>query len=192
MVSTKDRELLQNIYFKFGGPASFSGVDSLLREAKKTQPHITRGIVEKYLKSTYTYNIHKKPHKVKQYIPTVVTNKNLIFECDLSFHAGTQLKSLLHCVDKFSNQHMATALTSKTPTATFRAFERLITQQNEGIYPAAIHTDAGKEFVGSEFRGQLQKRSIKHKVLTGPHKAASVEHGQFMCVFFSYFKCIFF
>ena len=135
-MASKKENIIRQVYFTPGGPASFSGITSVLHQAKKQDSTITKKDVTNYLQDRYTYVRHKKPRKTKHFLPKVLTNTNIEFQCDLSFHLHTQLKQLLVCVDAFSGKLMATEIHRKKPELVFKAFERLIKTQNEEKYPA--------------------------------------------------------
>ena len=62
----EDEEILKSIYYNVKGPGSFSNSETLLREARKIKPDISRKAVEKFLSQSFVNLKHKPVTKLKK------------------------------------------------------------------------------------------------------------------------------
>ena len=82
---------------------------------------------------------------------------------------------LLVVIDVLSKNAWVEALRDKSARRVADAFAKILDRAN-GRIPICLQSDRGKEFVGSTFLRQLEKRSIEHRVARNPDiKAAVVE-----------------
>lgn len=183
VVSVKKENILRKIYYSSGGPGSYSGIRTMLQQAQKSLPSITQRDVEKFLRNQHTYVRHLPVKKrQKKYIPNILTNTNIEFQCDLAFMK--QVKALLVCVDSFSGKLMTQEIHRKTPPIVYRAFLKMVKTQNDDVFPSRVVSDAGTEFKGQFLKG-LTEKVVDHRVLRGEHKAPIAERGipySYICV----------
>ena len=159
-------------------PASFSGENSVYREAKKRCPEITYMDVRNFLRKQRTYQIHKP---AKQNFPR---NKTKALGIDSHWQAdlcdmkaldkyNDGYKYLLTCIDVFSRYAWAIPVKNKTPESITAAFQEILKKSKRK--PMFLMTDRGREFMGS-FKTYMLKKDIHHHFANSPDvKAAVVE-----------------
>ena len=171
-------KLLKSVYYGLSSPASFSGENSVYREAKKRCPGITYENVRNFLKKQRNYQIHK-PIKQK-----FLRNKTIAIGIDSHWQAdlcdmkslekyNDGYKYLLTCIDVFSRYAWAIPVKNKTPESITAAFQEILKKSKRK--PMFLMTDRGREFMGS-FKNYTLKKDIHHHFANSPDvKAAVVE-----------------
>ena len=158
--------LLATLYYDVGGPAGYSGVDNLWKEAQKLNPRIKRNEVKNFLDRQYTYSVHKpakknfKRGKLKSFW---VDSHWQIDLCDMQklsrYNDG--YKYIFTCVDVFSKFSWARPLKDKKPESAKKAFEDIL---KGGRQCAWLYSDKGGEFIGKPFQQMLLRNQISHYI----------------------------
>lgn len=143
-------DFLYSLYYKPSSPCAFSGVEKLYHEAVKLKPSLTYKQVQKWLKSQYTYTLHRQSVSKFKRNKIVVDREGRQWQCDLVDlkNFSRQNKGyayLLNCVDVFSRRAIVEPLKDKTSTAVREAFENIFKHHE---HPDFIQTDNGREFFG--------------------------------------------
>ena len=137
--------LLKRLYYNLRKAGSFAGLNSLYSSAKRLNPNIKKEYVARWLQNQNIYLRHKRDRKPRgrsnQYSKWLVTNKNLSFSCDTGYIPHSKLSYLLVCRDSFTNKLLAAPQRGLKAETTKRNFQKLITDQNDSIYPHTIYTD---------------------------------------------------
>ncbi len=85
----------------------------------------------------------------KSTVPTMFTNRNISFDCDLAQFPGSgksrrgtpNYKYALVCCDRFSFKIFAQPVVNKKSTTVSKALQRIIRSQNDNVWPAQLRTD---------------------------------------------------
>ena len=76
-------KLLTEIYYKDGGPGSYSSKERLLYEARKADPSVSRKEVEDFMNQQYTYSRHKRLRWTYPTRKVLVLRKDFLWTSDL-------------------------------------------------------------------------------------------------------------
>ncbi len=139
-----DFQLLSSIYYNLGGPAAFSNSETLLQEARRHNPQISRKTIDRFLDKSYVYQKHKPIHWRKykdKTLPVVTSGPRQLFDCDLAFMPGSRFVGGLLCVDTFSSKLFFQPILSKQSKAIGSALQKLIDTQSEQRWPASVRMD---------------------------------------------------
>ncbi len=150
--SSKD-DLLKSIYYKLGGVGSFGSIENLYRQAKLIDSKISKKFVKDWLRTSSHVYVRHRPFRVtkqqKKTIPTIFTNRNISFDCDLAQFISTgnrgrgipNYKYALICCDRFSFKIFAQPIVNKQSGTVSKALQQIIRSQNENVWPAQVRTD---------------------------------------------------
>lgn len=169
---------LKDIYFDIKSAGSFSGADTLYKEARKRNIKITKDSVKKWLYDKLPYTLHK-PVKRK-----FKRNKTIAFYIDQHWQLDLcdvrALKSyndnhtyILTVIDIFSRFAFCRALQNKSAPTVLKAFEDILSTSNRS--PENICSDAGGEFLNNTFKRAMNKKNITFFVTTSELKASVIE-----------------
>ncbi len=152
--------LLEKLYYDLSSPATYSGVSTLYREAKKLNRKVKVSDVEAFLKKQYVYSMHKPARRNFEHARVIVPGPSYQFQMDLSdmqnikqFNDGFQY--LVTCIDVFSKYAWAIPVRNKSGDEIVRAFKLI------GRKPQVVQTDEGKEFLNKKFQALLQQIGIR-------------------------------
>jgi transposase InsO family protein len=191
------QKILQNIYNNPNNPAGFSGVQQLLREAKKIEPKITKEHVEYFLQGHRTYTL-TRPRRV-HFNRTKVIPAGFWSDCQVDLADFQSLarhnkgnRYILVAVEVLSRQIYAVPMLKKTAKDMIKALEELL---NKMPYkPMRIYSDLGKEFCNKEVEEFLSDQEIDRlEASTKFHKASHAERAirnlkQRIYRYFSHYK----
>ena len=166
--------LLKEIYYNAQNPASFGGINRLVKESG-----LSRKQVKEWLQNQWTYSLHrarKNKFPRRSYI-----TRGLHFQWQLDLVDMQKLSRynkgmhyILMGIDIFSRYAFARPLRDKTPKEVVRALKSIF--REEGVAPKLIQTDQGTEFENRIVRHFLtQVHNIELFSVKSPLKAAMVE-----------------
>ncbi len=166
---------LKTVYYDISKSASFSTPHVLYRYVKRYYPDVTMNFIQTWLNSQHTYLMHKQSRtpKKRRFVPFVLTNKDLYWDCDTAMFGHKSTKPSLICTDSFSSFIRAQPLKHLTANNMNNAFVKLIESQNNGIYPMNVRTDAGTEFAKLQ---QVLPTGSKHVKAILRRKAYNAEN----------------
>ena len=156
--------VLDTVYYNLDSPAAYSGVDQILREARKFIPTIRKKDVQFWLLKEITYGLHKPvrkkfPKRKYHYVAKdALWMADLMFTDKLAKDNDSQLY-ILTVIDIFTRKAWARTIPNKTSITVARAFMSIL---KEGRKPITLATDSGTEFLGSAFQKMLKQEGIKH------------------------------
>ena len=141
--------LLKRIYYDASHPASFSGVKTLFKAARKHKRNISRLTIEIFLEKQPTYTLHKnvrKRFKRRKILAKYVAH---IWETDLIDLQAISAENrgnryILTAIDVLSRYAFAQPIKDKKSSTIIQAFKKLFQLHNRK--PTKIHSDRGKEF----------------------------------------------
>jgi len=138
-------ELLNSIYYDAKKPGALGGVEALFREAKKTDPVITRDHVTNFLRRQRTYTLHKPYRKKFERNRTLVGSIDKQWQVDLAdmtqlARANGGHRYLLTCIDCFSRFAWVVPVKRKTATDVEAAFRKLFAMANPKNHSASRPT----------------------------------------------------
>lgn len=150
IVSEIHKTLLDNIYFDTQGrQGSFSGLNSLYREAKKLDRTISKNIVELYLRGNESYTAHKRViRKIRPRRSLLVLYPHEIWSCDLIFYINERSVENLgatYCLnvhDVFTHYSYSRHMKSKTAKETLQKFKDVVREAK--VLPRYVFVDEGK------------------------------------------------
>ena len=109
-----------HLYYKAGGPASFSSLNRLYKHAKKENKNVKRKDVREYLEKQYTFSRHKRLRKTFPRRKCLFLRIDEVWAGDLiqvdtlsSYNSGYNY--ILNVIDCFSRKLWARALKKKLP-----------------------------------------------------------------------------
>ena len=169
-----ENRAIQQVYES--GAAAFSNAAHVYREAKQTNPELTRRKVSALLQTLPSFTRH---HRVKRRFPTGRVISGGYMETlqadlmDLSRYSrwNKGFKYVLLAIDIFSKLAFAQPLKRKNDTP--KAFETML--RDFPLRPLYLHVDRGTEFYNGEMRQILQKRLIKMYSTNSVYKANMAE-----------------
>eukprot|EP00116_Pleurobrachia_bachei_P005894 sb/3466156/ len=155
---------------------AFSGRETFYRSLKERDARTKRSKVEKALRSSDTYTLHKPTRKPSKYRRVYTKGINYLFQidlCDMSAHASQNsgYNWIITCIDTFSKKLWAFKIKNKTGASVLKALKPLIEREK----PQKIETDGGREFKNKAFAALLAKHGITTYTLTTPRKNSIVE-----------------
>lgn len=135
---------LYELFYTPSSPASFSSPANLFREVRKRHPDVQLSHVKKWLKSQYTYTLHRRAINKFSRNQIVTDRENRQWQIDLVDLRTIARRNkgfcyLLNCVDVFSRKAIVTPLKSKNATDVRMAFQKIF-QTN---HPDFIQSDQG-------------------------------------------------
>lgn len=161
-MNEEQSDQLYKLFYTPSSPAAFSSPENLYREISKTNPSITLKQINDWLRSQYTYTLHRQSVDKFKRNKILVDREGRQWQADLvdmkeySFrNKGYQY--LLNCVDVFSRKAWSVPLKDKSSKAVREAFEKLF---KAGHHPDFLQTDQGREFLG--LKSLLDAYGIRH------------------------------
>jgi len=167
-MKTKDgfhtEKLLSKIYYDLDSPASYSGIDAILREAKRHNPSISQKDVKHFLQEQEVYTLHKPIKRKFKRNRVVAAGLDTDWQADLCDMQKLKKENdgyayILTCIDVLSKYAWAIPVHTKRPTDVLVAFKEIL---KDGRKPWKLMTDKGTEFLGREFQKYLYENDIQH------------------------------
>ncbi|KAL3108903.1 hypothetical protein niasHT_011453 [Heterodera trifolii] len=164
--------LLEFLYKDLSSPVAFTSVESLLREARKTQPKINRTDVQNYLATQRTYTLHRQAKRRYRRLPTLAPGLHTEWQADLAIFdrlakQNRGYKYLLVCIDTLSRQVFVEPVKTKTSANMIIAFGRIFKRSK--YIPWKVLTDQGKEFTARAVQHFFRAKDVEHFcMLTSP------------------------
>ena len=157
-------ELLRRVYYSLDSPACFSGVERVLREARRQNPNITRNHVKEFLDRQRTYTLYRPVHRRFRRLKTVSSGLNSDRQADLAMMNRLQEDNdgyiyFLTRIDVLSRKMYAEPLRNKTPGEVIRGFRAIF--ERAGTQPLKLCTDDGREFNSAESQRFYDAQDIK-------------------------------
>ena len=159
-------KLLQTLYEDFSSsPAAFTGVEALLREARKLNASIKREHVQDFLVRHSTYTLHKRARRKFARLPTLPAGLHTDWQADLCILANLArhnrgFRYLLVCVDVLSRRIFVEPIKTKRGEDIIQAF-RSIFKRARAI-PLKLYSDEGTEFTAGNVQSFFKKRDLIH------------------------------
>lgn len=170
-------EFLKNIFTDPLSPGGFSGIDNLLRAAKKADPSISKDQVIKYLETVPAYSLHKPSRIRYRRLKTVPSGYYWDMQIDLAdfqklakFNSG--YRYLLVGIELMSRMIFVAPVKSKSTADMQRALDLVLAQMKE--YPARILSDKGLEFESKQMKEYFRRKNIQKLVSQSDDLKASV------------------
>jgi len=171
--------LIKSVYTKVSDPAAFSTPRRTWETVKRLDSTITLKQVEDVLRGLDAYTLHRPVKRVIKSRRYLSSGLNKYFQIDLmvlnASSARTNRKGyVLICVDAFSRKLFALPLKTKTGVEVAAALETIV-RENQGIPPAKIVTDKGKEFLNIHVQNFMARYNIIHFTTENVQHAALAE-----------------
>lgn len=172
-------QIIKTVYEDLSSAACYSGIDAVLKEAKKYNKSITKKDVQNVLIEQKSYTLHK-PRRIKyKRLKTIPIGFMTNMQADLAdfqriskYNDG--FRYLLVTVDILSRQIFVTPVKSKSSPDMIIAFRNLF--KKTPIIPQFLFTDKGMEFQAKELKEFYKKNYIIKQVAQSPDvKAAMAE-----------------
>ncbi|KAL3109923.1 hypothetical protein niasHT_016539 [Heterodera trifolii] len=160
------------LYKDLSSPVAFTSVESLLREAQKSQRKISRTDVQNYLASQRTYTLHRQAKRRYRRLPTLASGLHTEWQADLAIFdrlakQNRGYKYLLVCIDTLSRQVFVEPVKTKTSANMIIAFGRIFKRSK--YIPWKVLTDQGKEFTARAVQHFFRAKDVEHFcMLTSP------------------------
>ncbi|KAL3109930.1 hypothetical protein niasHT_016546 [Heterodera trifolii] len=160
------------LYKDLSSPVAFTSVESLLREAQKSQRKISRTDVQNYLASQRTYTLHRQAKRRYRRLPTLASGLHTEWQADLAIldrlaKQNRGYKYLLVCIDTLSRQVFVEPVKTKTSANMIIAFGRIFKRSK--YIPWKVLTDQGKEFTARAVQHFFRAKDVEHFcMLTSP------------------------
>lgn len=169
--------VLNKIYYNIDSPAIYSGVNPVLKEAKKVIPTIKTADVENFLQEQDVYTLHKpaRMHFPRNRVVARWIDSDWQADlCDMVAmeKANDGIRYLLTVIDVLSKFAWVAPVKRKTPEAVRDAFASIL--KGTKRRPGRLFTDQGKEFVGKPFQAFLESKGISSLTSRDPKTKASV------------------
>lgn len=157
-------KLLSSIYYDLDSPASYSGINAIIREAKRRNSKVSIKDVKKFLQEQEVYTLHKPVRRKFKRNRVVAAGFDTDWQADLCDMQKLKKENdgygyILTCVDVLSKFSWAIPVKTKRPIDVIEAFSQIL---NCGRKPWRLMTDKGKEFLGRDFQNFLYKQDIIH------------------------------
>ena len=166
-----------HLYYKAGGPASFSSLNRLYKHAKKENKNVKRKDVKEYLEKQYTFSRHKRLRKTFPRRKCLFLRIDEVWAGDLiqvdtlsSYNSGYNY--ILNVIDCFSRKLWARALKKKTPQEVELGLRSII-QENNNVSPYLWWTDSGKEF--TQVKTLYEEQEMTQYSTKSPLKSMIIE-----------------
>ena len=153
-------------------PGAFSGVNTFFRALKEINPQITRKEVNKFLKSSDSYTLHKPVRKVKIFRRVYAKGIKYLFQIDLVdmrkySSDNDEYNYIIMIIDVFSKYGWAFTTKRKDGESMVKTLKTFLFTQR----PSKLQFDAGSEFYNSKFLHILKTFGIKYYSTTTEIKA---------------------
>ena len=157
-------ETLRRLYETSKTPHSFTGIQGLLKTARKIDPSITRKDVKSFLEKQESYTLHKITRKKFTRRKVLAPKPGVIASCDLAdmsklsrFNSG--FKYILIFIDVFSRLGQAVPVKSKDGKTMVNALRTIL---ESGYFDnlSRLNSDEGKEFYNQHVNQLLKSKGI--------------------------------
>ena len=155
---------LQRLYDTSKPPHSFTGIQSLLENARKTNPSINRDDVKSFLEKQDSYTLHKITRKKFTRRKVLAPKPGIIASCDLAEMSqlskyNNGFKYILIFIDVFSRLGQAVPMKNKDGKTTASALKQIL---ESGYFNNLnrLNSDEGKEFYNQHVKQLLQSKGI--------------------------------
>ena len=157
-------QLLHRLYETVSSPHSFSGIQSLLRSARKEDSSISRRDVINFLQKIDSYTMHKVTRKKFMRRKILSPKPGVIASCDLADMSSLSkynngYKYILILIDVFSRFAQAVPIKRKDGISVRSALE-LILETNYFNNLRRLNSDEGKEFYNKHVNQLLENKGI--------------------------------
>jgi transposase InsO family protein len=174
--ASKDSDI-RRAYYDLESPAAFAGINKVYKEAKVSNPRISRGDVEKYLQSEKTYTLHRPSRKRYNRLRTIPTGLNSDWQCDLAIFDKIKARNngypyLLVCIDVLSRKLVVSPTKSKSSEDMIKAFDKI--WKKSGVFPNKLYSDQGLEFQAKKMLDYFSRKQIIKHVMYSPNLHAGV------------------
>jgi hypothetical protein len=179
MVPIKIREIIRKIYLEPDESASFTGLNAVLKAARKIDPSITIEQVQDTLREERTYSLHKPRRIHYPRLKTLATGLNSDWQSDLADFQNLKRYNkgygwLLVCIDVLSRKIYAEPIKTKEAKNVREGFEQIFKRAN--VLPTRIISDRGREFEAPSMKKFFADKGIvKHVVYSDDIHAGIVE-----------------
>lgn len=162
------RQLLDRLYKDLNSSSAFTGIEPLLREAKKQGGEVgrrlTRAQVRSYLASQPVYTLHRRVVRKYRHMPTLAPGLHTEWQCDLADFRRIARQNrgyhyLLVCIDTLSRQLFVEPVRSKHSKNMIDAFEKLF--ERAGAIPWKLLSDAGLEFTARPVQKFFREKEVE-------------------------------
>lgn len=172
------KALLSEIYTDLKNPASFSSLERLYREAKNTDPTITRKDVRLWAEEHETYSLHKKNRLHFPRRKTITHSIDDQWQMDILSliqysKYNDQYKYILTVIDVFSRYAFARKLKTKLGKEVATAINDIFYQEKR--VPKLIQVDQGGEFLNKFVKDLLDRNKVNLFSVYSDTKASLVE-----------------
>ena len=169
---------LKKLYYSLSEPSALSGVDRLLKHAKKTHLKLKRKDVEKWLQGQDSYTLYKPANRKLRAGPRVfvkhIDSQWGVDLCDMQDVAQhNNARYILTCIDIFSKFSWAVPVARKDGASVANAFKKILNSTTRR--PDKLESDKGKEFYNPQFGNVLASTGIDHFSSNSRHKCSVVE-----------------
>lgn len=170
----KREKMLTELYTNpYSSSAAYTGVESLLREAKRLDPQIKRTDIVQFLHRTRSYPRHRRAVRNFKRLPILPIGLHIQWQADLADFQ--QLKQwnqgfgfLLVCIDELSRQLFVQPLRRKLAADVVAAFSEIF--ERSKFIPWHLYSDAGCEFTATPVQRLFHAKDIQHRIMrTSPN-----------------------
>lgn len=163
MVTKRENEILNDLYFNLNSPISFTSLSNLYNATRGDK--ISKKTIQEWLSKQASYTLHKSMIKRFPRRKMHATKPNAIWQCDLADMSFIQTSNnhntfLLCCIDVFSRMAYVEPIKDKTGLSVKAAFTKIFTKNK--IIPQCICTDLGREFYNKNVQALFKQKNIRH------------------------------
>jgi len=141
------------------------GIQSFYNKINSQFLNIRRKDVSEFLKNQSVYQMNKQePRPINKPIIGKYPNHRWAIDLiDMSKYAGhnNQNHWILTCIDYFSKKVSAVPLRNKEDDTTLQGLEKIVHEQNGGVYPKMLQSDNGTEFKNKIFQDWARQHDVK-------------------------------
>ena len=178
MVGKNLNKVLSNHYYNPKNAGAFSGLSTFQKYIKSKKLKIKPEEIKDWLEEQETYTLHKARRKYFPRNKIIVQGIDDTWQADLIDVANIashnqNFKFILTVIDVFSKYAWVVPLKNKTNETLINAFNSIF--ESSKRIPKRLHTDEGKEFIGTACQKFLEKNGIQFYTLNSEMKASIVE-----------------
>jgi len=153
---------------------SFAGVDAFFKSLKKVNPDVKKGDVEKFLKTSNPYTLHKPVKRPKKFRRVYTKGIKYLYQMDLIVipklaDENDGFSFLVTIIDTFSKYAWVFPTKTKSGKDVYDKIKSLLLVER----PSKIQTDLGTEFINKKFKALMSALGITH-YSTGSHLKATI------------------
>ena len=169
---------LGKIYYDLKNPYSYGSINNLYKEAKKKLKDLKSIDVKNWLEKRDIYSLNRKIYsnfERSKFISSKIDRFWSIDLVDISQYqrSNDNFRFLLMVVDILSKYGWVIPIKKKNRKSIILGFQKIF---KTGRKPEVIISDAGGEFVNSDFKKYLFENDIKHYIMRNTEvKAANAE-----------------